>query len=114
MHFYRSSLFLKISQNFQENTCARASFLIKLQAPPVTLKDIPWNKCFLENVAKFLRTSFSQNISGRLLLLLVLCSSSMFKVVLVSLNKDSTYVITITKLVTTEKNQNSNDIAMFC
>ena len=26
-------VFLEISQNSQENTCARASFLIKLQAP---------------------------------------------------------------------------------
>ena len=26
--------FLEISQNSQENTCARLSFLIKLQAPP--------------------------------------------------------------------------------
>ena len=25
-------MFLKVSQNLQENTCARASFLIKLQA----------------------------------------------------------------------------------
>ena len=28
---------LKILQNSQENTCARVSFLIKLQAPPVIL-----------------------------------------------------------------------------
>ena len=27
-------VFLEISQNSQENTCARVSFLIKLQAPP--------------------------------------------------------------------------------
>ena len=30
-------VFLEISQNSQENTCARVSFLIKLQAPPATL-----------------------------------------------------------------------------
>ena len=30
--FYKK-VFLKISQNSQENTCTRASFLIKLQAP---------------------------------------------------------------------------------
>ena len=35
-------VFLKVSQNSQENACARASFLIKLQAPV--------------NFAKFLRT----------------------------------------------------------
>ena len=42
-------MFLEISQNSQENTCARDSFLVKLQA-------------------KFLRTSSLQNTSGRLLL----------------------------------------------
>ena len=31
-------VFLEISQNSQENTCARVSFLIKLQAPPVNLQ----------------------------------------------------------------------------
>ena len=30
-------VFFKISQNSQENTCARVSFLIKLQAAPFTL-----------------------------------------------------------------------------
>ena len=30
-------LFLEISQNSQENNCARVSFLIKLQAGPATL-----------------------------------------------------------------------------
>ena len=30
-------VFLEISQNSQENTCARASFLIKLQTTPATL-----------------------------------------------------------------------------
>ena len=30
-------MFLEISQNSLENTCARASFLIKLQARPATL-----------------------------------------------------------------------------
>ena len=31
------NMFLKISQNLLENTCARVSFLIKLQAAPETL-----------------------------------------------------------------------------
>ena len=30
--FYKRKVFLEISQNSQENTCARVSFLIKLQA----------------------------------------------------------------------------------
>ena len=49
-------LFLEISQNSQENTCARASFLIKLQAPATLLKKRLW--CFPVNFAKFLRTHF--------------------------------------------------------
>ena len=43
--FCKKKVFLEILQNSQENTCARVSFLIKLQAAP-----------------------FSQNTSGRLLL----------------------------------------------
>ena len=30
----QKKVFLKVSQNSQENTCARVSYLIKLQAPP--------------------------------------------------------------------------------
>ena len=52
-------LFLEISQNSQENTCARVSFLIKLQAAPATLlKKRLWHRCFPVNFAKFLRTPF--------------------------------------------------------
>ena len=51
-------VFLEISQNSQENTCARVSFLIKLQA----LGKVP------VNFAKFLRIPFLQNTSGQLLL----------------------------------------------
>ena len=40
--------FLEISQNSQENACARVSFL----------KKILWHRCFPVNFAKFLRTSF--------------------------------------------------------
>ena len=35
--FYIKKVFLKISQNSQENTCARVSFLIKLQASACNL-----------------------------------------------------------------------------
>ena len=52
-------VFLEISQNSQENTCARVSFSIKLQAS-----------------AKFLRTPFLRNTSGRLLLYLELSQTS--------------------------------------
>ena len=45
-----------------QNTCARVSFLMKLQDWGF------WHRCFPVNFAKFLRTRFSQNTSGRLLL----------------------------------------------
>ena len=52
-------VFLEFSQNSQENTCARVSFLIKLLAWPVTLlKKRLQQSCFPVNFAKFLRTSF--------------------------------------------------------
>ena len=55
-------MFLKISQNSQENTCARVSCLIKLQAsglrPAILLKKRLWLRCFSVNFVKFLRTSF--------------------------------------------------------
>ena len=52
-------IFLKISQNSPENTFARVSFLIKLQAAPVTLlKKRHWRRCFPVNFAKFLRAPF--------------------------------------------------------
>ena len=54
-------MLLEISQNSQENPCARASFLIKLQAWGIPV-----------NFVKFLRTPFLQNASGRLLLKLFL------------------------------------------
>ena len=42
-------MFLEISQNLQENTCARVSFFIKKRL---------LHKCFPVNFAKFLRTPF--------------------------------------------------------
>ena len=52
-------VFLESSQNSQENTCARVSFLIKLQEAPATLlKKRLWHRCFPVNFAKFLRTAF--------------------------------------------------------
>ena len=58
-------LFLEILQNSQENACARASFLPEPQ-PASLLKKRLWYRCFPVNFAKFLRTSFSYNTSGRL------------------------------------------------
>ena len=58
-------VFLEISQNSQKNTCARVS-------PATLLKKRPQHRCFPVNFAKFLRTPFSQNTSGRLLLYLLI------------------------------------------
>ena len=53
-------VFLDISQSLHENTCARASFSIKLQAlglrSATLLKKRLWISCFPMNFAKFLRT----------------------------------------------------------
>ena len=49
----------EISHNSQENTCARVSFLLKQRL---------WHRSFPVIFAKFLRTPFLQNTSGRLLL----------------------------------------------
>ena len=55
-------MFLEILQNLQESTCARASFLIKLQAwglrPSTLLKRLFWHRDFPVNFAKFLRIPF--------------------------------------------------------
>ena len=58
-------VFLKISQNSQENTCARVSFLIKLQIQPAALltKRL-WNRfSFCELYEIFQNTFFSNNTS---------------------------------------------------
>ena len=47
------TLFLEVSQNSQENTCATVSFLL-------------WHRCFPVNFGKFLRKPFLQINSGRL------------------------------------------------
>ena len=61
-------LFLKTSQNSQENTCARVSFSIKLQAsglrPATLLKKRLWHTCFPVNFVKFLRTPFYRKPPG--------------------------------------------------
>ena len=62
-------MFLEISQNSQENTCARASFLITLQASALQLfKQRLWHRCFPVNFVKFLRTPFLTKHLWRLLL----------------------------------------------
>ena len=53
-------MFLEISQNSQENTCAGVYFLIKLQALGLQLylKKRLCHRCFLVNFAKFLKQTF--------------------------------------------------------
>ena len=60
--FCKKKVFFEISQNSQENTCARDSFLTKL-------KKSLWHGCFSVKFEKFLRTPFLKNNSGRLLLI---------------------------------------------
>ena len=50
-------VFLDISQNSQENTCARVSFLMKLR-PATLLKKRLWHRCFPVNFDEFLKTPF--------------------------------------------------------
>ena len=49
---FLKKVFLEISQNLQENICARVSFLATL------LKKRLWHRCFPVNIAKFLRPPF--------------------------------------------------------
>ena len=68
-------VFLKISQNSQENTCTRVSFLIKLQTSGLSKKSRPFRSSLSKksrrcpvSFAKILRTPFLKNTSRRLLL----------------------------------------------
>ena len=62
-------VFIEMSENSQENTCARVSFLIKLPARLETLlKKRLWQSRFPVNFEKFLRTPFLQNTPERLIL----------------------------------------------
>ena len=62
-------LFLEISQNSQENTCARVSFFRKVAGlRPTIYQKRHWHRCFPVHFAKFPRAPFLQNTSKRLLL----------------------------------------------
>ena len=53
-------VFLEISQNSPESTCARVSFLIKLQARSATLlKKRPWRRCFFCEFCEISKNTFS-------------------------------------------------------
>ena len=53
-------VFLEISQNSQENTCAGKHLCQRL----FFIKKSLWRRCFPVNFTKFLRTPFLQNSSG--------------------------------------------------
>ena len=61
-------MLLEISQNPQENICARVCFCNKVAGPATLLKKRLWHRCFPVNFVEFLRTPFLQNTTGRLLL----------------------------------------------
>ena len=62
----QKKMFLKILQYSQENTCARVSFLIKLQASgPLLYSKSDIFRWIVQNFQKYF---FLQNSSGRLLL----------------------------------------------
>ena len=56
-------VFLKISHNIQEITCARVSFFNKVAGlrPATLLQKRLWHRYLPENFAKFLRTTFLPN-----------------------------------------------------
>ena len=64
----RKKVFLKILQNSQENTCARVSFLIKLQANFIE-KETP-AQLFSCEFCEIFKKTFLKNTSERLLLLI--------------------------------------------
>ena len=66
------NVFLIISQNSQENTCARVSFWVSL------LKKRIWHRCFPVKFVKFIRKSFLQNTSGLPLVIKIRKSSHGF------------------------------------
>ena len=86
-------MFFKISQNSHENTCARVSFLIKLQALATLLKKRLWHRWFPVNFVKFLRTLlFIEHFWWLLLLILILkfmMSSKNYDMNIASKGKDS-------------------------
>ena len=66
----RKKVFLEISQNSQEKHLCQSLFFNKVAdlGPATLLKMRLWHRCFPVNLAKFLRTPFLHNTSGRLLL----------------------------------------------
>ena len=72
--FFKKKVFLEISQNPQDNTCVRVSFLIKLRVcwSATLLRKILSRRCFPVNFVKFLRRPFYKEHLWWLLLIGVL------------------------------------------
>ena len=66
---FLKKVFLKNSQNSQENTSVSLFFNRTLNIN--VIKKRLWHRCFLVNFAKLLRTPFLQNTSGQLLLTII-------------------------------------------
>ena len=81
-------VFSEISQNSQENTCARVSFLIKLQAACIFIKKRLWHRCFPVSFAKLLRTPFLTEHLQWLLLKCILLWRNLKKISKISLFTD--------------------------
>ena len=64
----KKKVFLKILQNSQENTCARVSFLIKLQANFIEKETLA--QLFSCEFCEIFKKTFLKNTSERLLLLI--------------------------------------------
>ena len=65
----QKKLFLEISQNSQENTRAKVSFLIKVQASGNFIKKETLALVFFCEFCEISKNNFFQNTSGRLLLM---------------------------------------------
>ena len=57
----QKKIFLEISQNSQENTCARDFFFAGLRPASLLIKSL-WCRCFPVNFEKFLGTPFTEHI----------------------------------------------------
>ena len=77
-HYIKKGV-LRISQNSEENTCARASFFNKVTdlRPATLLKKRIWHRHFPVNFVKFLRTPF---LIGHLWWLLLLRARSIYTI----------------------------------
>ena len=89
--FCKKKMFLKISQNPQENACARSRFNKVAGLRSATLlKERLWHRCFLVNFTKFLETPFFIEYLWWLLLAgtqtLIVNSSSLASLIITSWN----------------------------